>query len=517
MCRDDDIGDNRDDHIRKSFEGSYKDTEIVIGLVGAVGTQQKRVVDVLKDKLKTFGYDTREIRVSQDVIGTLCSGIPSSFPSEFDRISTYIDRGNDARQSSGDNSVLALGICSEIFRQRELDEQGNTKPKQRIAYIINSLKHPDEVRRLRRVYTDGFYLVGVYSDKDSRRRYLIQDKTMKPQEADTLIGRDEEEVEGYGQHTRDTFHLADFFVHLGNQEDAWKHALWRILDLIFGYPYITPSFDEYAMFMAFASALRSADLSRQIGAVIARDNEIIATGANDCPKPGGGLYWPIYDPQKYEYTDEEKGRDFKRGEDSNKKEQRKIVDEILQRLGQDVDPSKVEAALLKSRIGDLTEYGRVVHAEMEALLFCARNAVDARKATLYTTTFPCHNCAKHIIAAGITRVVYVEPYPKSKALEFHDDAISQGGVSGSKLVTFEPFVGIGPRKFFDLFSMRLSTGSELLRKDKEGGILSWQPNSSYARIQMVPWSYLEHETEATRQFDKYRRRLESSNGQHGTQ
>ncbi|MDN3612645.1 hypothetical protein QWZ16_23945 [Vibrio ostreicida] len=26
--------------------------------------------------------------------------------------------------------------------------------------------------------------------------------------------------------------------------------------------------------------------------------------------------------------------------------------------------------------------------------------------------FPCHNCAKHIVASGIKRVVYVEPYPK---------------------------------------------------------------------------------------------------------
>ena len=60
---------------------------------------------------------------------------------------------------------------------------------------------------------------------------------------------------------------------------------------------------------------------------------------------------------------------------------------------------------------------------MEELLFCARNTVDTRRATLYTTTFPCHNCAKHIIAAGIARVVYVEPYPKSKAMEFHGDAL----------------------------------------------------------------------------------------------
>lgn len=513
MCENGSIPDRRDSHIRRSFEGSYTDTEIVIGLVGAVGTHQNRVVEALKDRLRAFDYDAREIRVSQDVIGVLYGDIPTSFSSEFDRVSFYIDRGNHARQSSGDNSILALGVCSEVSRERQLDEHGSTKPKQRIAYIVNSLKHPEEVRRLRRVYTDGFYLIGVYSSKDARREYLTRDKGIDCERADRLIERDEDEVEGHGQHTRDTFHLADFFIHLGDKETAWKNSLGRILDLIFGNPYITPSFDEYAMFMAFASALRSADLSRQIGAVIARNNEIIATGANDCPRFGGGLYWPVRNPQTGEYTDEDRGRDFKRGEDSNKKEQRIIINEIVQQFGADLDRSKVEAVLRKSRIGDLTEYGRVVHAEMEALLFCARNTVDARGATLYTTTFPCHNCAKHIIAAGIKRVVYVEPYPKSKALEFHDDAIARGETSDADHITFEPFVGIGPRKFFDLFSMRLSTGFELVRKDTKGAVLSWQPRGSYARIQMLPCSYLEQETEAAKRFDDYRRGLESENGQ----
>lgn len=512
MCQDRPTGDNcPNQHAHKSSEDVFRDTEIVIGLVGAVGTQRKRVVEAITDRLKAFKYDTREISISQDVISMLYSDIPRTFPSEFERISTFIDRGNRARRSSGDNSILAMGACSEIFRERKRDEHGSIEPGQRIAYIVSSLKHPEEVRRLRRVYADGFYLIGIYSSRDMRRDYLVKEKGMELKQAEELIERDEDEVEGHGQHTRDTFHLADFFIHLSNQNAAWKNSLWRTLDLVFGNPYITPNFDEYAMFMAFASALRSADLSRQVGAVIARDNEILATGANDCPKPGGGLYWPEYDPETCEYADAKNGRDYKRGEDSNKKEQRKMIDEILSRLDEGIDKSKVEAALLRSRIGDLTEYGRAVHAEMEALLFCARNAVDARGATLYATTFPCHNCAKHIIAAGIARVVYVEPYPKSKAMEFHSDAIAQGQNPSPPLVALEPFVGIGPRKFFDLFSMRLSTGFELTRKGKEGRVFDWQRGESCARIQMLPRCYLEHEADATQRFATYREGQESGN------
>lgn len=49
----------------------------------------------------------------------------------------------------------------------------------------------------------------------------------------------------------------------------------------------------------------------------------------------------------------------------------------------------------------------------------------AREATLYSTTYPCHGCAKHIVAAGISEVVYYEPYPKSRALALHDDSIQE--------------------------------------------------------------------------------------------
>lgn len=406
------------------FERDYTDTEIVIGLVGAVGTPHKQVVDVLSERLKAFDYRATEIRVSQRIIGAIYEDILHDFTSEFERISTYIDKGNKAREDSGNNSILALGVSAEIFRQRQKDEQDNVKPAGRTTYIVNSLKHPDEVRRLRKTYAAAFYLIGVYSDEKRRLEYLTEENGIDEPDARKLVERDSHETEGYGQHTRDTFHLADFFVHLDSDRDKLKKSIWRILDLIFGNPHITPTFDEYAMFMAFASALRSADLSRQIGAVIGRNNEIIATGANDCPKAGGGLYWPEYDTKTHEYRDTPKGRDHERGYDSNKKEQERMIQEILSDLRESTDKADVEKALSRSAIRDITEYGRAVHAEMEALLFCARNTLSVRGATLYTTTFPCHNCAKHIIAAGIRKVVYVEPYPKSKAFEFHDDSIS---------------------------------------------------------------------------------------------
>lgn len=189
--------------------------------------------------------------------------------------------------------------------------------------------------------------------------------------------------------------------------------------------------------------------------------DIIATGANDVPCPGGGQYWG---------EDPEPCRDCERGHDSNQHERNHII----------------------------TEYGRAVHAEMSALMSCARIGASTRGATIYCTTFPCHNCAKHIIAAGIARVVYIEPYPKSKALVLHDDAIgTRNGTLPDRKVLFEPFIGVAPRRFVDLFAMDLGNGESIPRKDRQSGrIVEFVRNGAKPRDCLVPYSHLELEEAA---------------------
>jgi deoxycytidylate deaminase len=56
-----------------------------------------------------------------------------------------------------------------------------------------------------------------------------------------------------------------------------------------------------------------------------------------------------------------------------------------------------------------------IHAEERAIL--SLNGRDARGGTLYTTTFPCFQCARKVIDHGIKTVVYVEAYPIKAAYE----------------------------------------------------------------------------------------------------
>lgn len=126
---------------------------------------------------------------------------------------------------------------------------------------------------------------------------------------------------------------------------------------------------------------------------------------------------------------------------------------------------------------NLTEFGRDVHAEMSAVVAAARRGTATEGAYLYCTTFPCHNCAKHIIAAGIQRVVYVEPYAKSFAAEFHlDSAVVESPPSdGCDKIRFVPFTGVAPRRYVTWFSMPSA-------RKARGRPIRWRPDET------LPWS-----------------------------
>ncbi|PHR95553.1 MAG: cytidine deaminase [Blastopirellula sp.] len=505
------------------------DCELVIGLVAAVGTKLSQVTEHLTEQLELAGYETQIISISSDLISML-KDVPESRGNNFKRINQLMTAGNELRASACEvddelgrqgDAVLAYGAATRIFLDRE--KQGGTSlPNGKKAFIISSLKRPEEVDALRAIYPQGFVLIGVHAEEDRRRENLISSKGMSTEEANTLIQRDGDESNvKHGQRVKKTFHLADFFVSLAGGSDQIQGDISRMVRLWFGCPFYTPTFDEFAMYFAYSAALRSADLSRQVGAVITRNNQILSTGANECPSAEGGLYWPERGMRTSEISDFPDGRDYTRGFDSNKKEQLAIIKKIVDRgVGEEfqLDRGKLQELLEKSSIGDLTEYGRVVHAEMEALLSCGRIGVSTLKTNLYCTTFPCHNCAKHIIAAGVERVIYIEPYPKSKALEFHDESIDFSSEPSDnkdipQKVRFEPFVGIGPRKFFDLFSMKLGSSYDLIRKDEETGKkIEWDIRNARLRLQMKPSSYLDSEYSANVLFQQFQDDLAEQDG-----
>eukprot|EP00753_Platysulcus_tardus_P001236 PLAT112.1.p1 GENE.PLAT112.1~~PLAT112.1.p1 ORF type:complete len:161 (-),score=44.64 PLAT112.1:97-555(-) len=118
------------------------------------------------------------------------------------------------------------------------------------------------------------------------------------------------------------------------------------------------------MSVAFLSALRSKDPNTQVGAcIVSPDRKIVGIGYNGFP------------------------------------------------IGCD-DESLPWARRGESELD--TKYPYVCHAEMNAIM--NKNAAQLRGCTIYVALFPCNECAKLIIQAGITTVVYMkDPYHDSNS------------------------------------------------------------------------------------------------------
>lgn len=477
-------------------------SEIVIGLVGALGTELEVVERALTAGLLSVGYVNKPVRVSEllDAAYTELELEPlDSCDTKLDRL---MDIGDAFRTRFADGAIAARLAVSAISAARFEDlpplpeaEEEQIRERSSTATTIRQLKHPDEVELLRSVYGPRFVLIGAWSPEPDRRRSVhARLVEMHPHQPDPswydyhtsrLLRRDEKDSRhALGQRVRDTFELADAYVALrqGYSVDA---EVARIVRLLFAAPFETPSADEHAMYQAAGARLRSSAGGRQVGAVVVDEHgEILVTGMNDVPKAGGGQYWT---------GDEPDYRDFRLGFDFNDHEQLSLIADTLARLKeagwlaqgqQDTEPAELAQQALqadgpfrKSRIGDLLEFGRILHAEMAAICTAARRGTPIGGRTMYVTTFPCHECARLIIGAGITKLIYIDPYPKSLVPTMFGHEISLTPEPAGQAVHFEPFEGIAPRLYQSLFTM-----ADRSRNPVSGAYRSWRPELASPRL-----------------------------------
>ncbi|MDD5225071.1 MAG: cytidine/deoxycytidylate deaminase family protein [bacterium] len=138
-----------------------------------------------------------------------------------------------------------------------------------------------------------------------------------------------------------------------------------------------PGWDEYFMGFAQLASRRSTCLRRKVGAVVARDRRVLATGYNGAPSG-------------------------------------------LSHCGE-VGCLRVK---LQVPSGERHELCRGLHAEQNAIIQAANYGISIRGGILYTTLFPCSICTKMLINAGIENLVYQEGYP---------DPLAQELLRGSKI------------------------------------------------------------------------------------
>ncbi|MCD5407469.1 MAG: cytidine/deoxycytidylate deaminase family protein [Desulfotomaculum sp.] len=145
-----------------------------------------------------------------------------------------------------------------------------------------------------------------------------------------------------------------------------------------------PSWDQYFMDITKLAASRATCLRRQVGALLVKDNHILASGYNGAPS---GL--------------------------------KHCLD-----IGCLRDRQKIPS-------GQRHELCRGLHAEQNVLIQAAVHGIAVKGATVYATHQPCILCAKMLINAGIKRVVFAGDYPDQMALDMFGEADIQ-------LVLFSP-------------------------------------------------------------------------------
>lgn len=560
--------------------------ELVFAVVGHVGSGTSTVAKQLAEVLRRSDFNTvshiseQPVKLgpppsekvflckASDAISAWATERGHAIPEQKSKNTLqYVIEMQDLgdRMRSEDHAAVARSLVLRIREIRAEKQQVALTPGKEVlpdghprAYILDSIRHPAEVELLRRVYGSAFALIGVVCEEDERIK-RIQKKYRGAGEADAIdfMKRDADDEEDHGQHVAKAFFLADFFVdntvprtdREGQSNPRWNIPthLDRFVKIVTHNKIVRPTSAETAMYVAQGAAIRTACLSRQVGAcLVDKNGNVIATGTNEVPRAGGGVYGSGF------YDEVDDGRCAYRRDErlrvcSNTREQNRIVEQVIKTLPalllilganskigeeflerlkellhseggeqlslvtkavdnfqslkalfkskvvgnqdmmntlresfarvQDQDKQKIVRTLRKDAgIGELLEFTRAVHAEMEALLAAARKGISTVGSRMFVTTYPCHLCAPQIVCAGVDEVQYIEPYPKSRAYELHKDAIVQDtqdwippsqmtDSEGQRTVLFHPFVGVAPR----LYARAFLKDRDL--KDKNSGML----------------------------------------------
>jgi cytidine deaminase len=508
-----------------SLEAMPNGAELIVGIVGAVGVNTDLIVEGLTSAFSDVGYKTRVIRLIEKILAYR-PWSKMNQPALLDqRYAFRMTVGNEFRRKLDRNDAFALHAIASIRAERQREHENVERPIERCAFLLRSLKTPKEVSALRSVYGPNCLIVAGYSPRSVREDNLASRIATSSGSADRerhrgpaidLIHRDARELgEDFGQNVRDTFALADVFIDVSNATEA-RRNLQRFVDLVFGHPFLTPSKAECAMFHAYGAAMRSSSAGRQVGAAIVdADGETLALATNEVARPFGGQYWA---------DDPNDARDHTLQNDPALEMTHGILGDLLARLAkkewlrdglqQTAPEERLKQAIAEllpamattqndlpslsetARLTHIIEFIRAVHAEQAALMSAARRGVSVKDATLYSTAFPCHECAKLIVAAGVRRVVFIESYPKSRVAELFSDSIAVDNPEQTK-VSFTPFVGVAPRRFLDLF-----VAPE--RRNRDGTWLRWNEmkKEQKPRQALPVVAYLQSEEERVDVFNQ---------------
>lgn len=424
------------------------DFEIFIGVVAPLGTERKWFIDVLEEKFESRGYIIEKISITNEIIQFTKNDCKALSFEYF----VKMEACNQLRKEYSNGFLMGV-IIDKI---RSLRKLGNKK----VVYIIEQIKNVTEYNILSHIYGLNYLQISLFSNEKSRDENLrakfkndcvnnlinyefkpnkinflkermnenvsilfqniskaIRSKFKEeilPDVTHNLIKKDFNEIvndtKSHGQQVSELFHLSHYFFNLDESKIKITKELNKFISLIEGDNEDYPTQDEFGMSLAFQVSVRSNfPNNRHIGAsILSPYGEVISVASIRAPCSSSNT--TLFD----QYQVQEGYKKYK----NQIKEWKKFLSEFQER--KDINSEeRFNLDDISNFLKDSLDFHPCTHAEIAAIIDAAKLGISVRKSTLYTTTFPCHLCAKEIINAGISKVIYLEAYPKSKNKELY--------------------------------------------------------------------------------------------------
>ena len=254
--------------------------ELIFAVVGPVGSGTSEIAETLDTLLRSKDYEATILKAST-VIEEHAKRMNRSIEvhKNIERSQALQDAGDFLRKTFNDNAAVAIGLV-DLIRTTRAGKQGVDLVKRtpvvpdgkKRAYILDSIRHPQEVALLRRVYQEAFCLIGVFCQEDERLRRL-RDKKYSHASLDRIkrvMQRDENAPEAHGQKVSEAFHLSDYFVdntvsRFGQKDEEnpdWDlmDQLGRLVDILTRSRIVRPWPNDTGMFHAYGARMQSSCL-----------------------------------------------------------------------------------------------------------------------------------------------------------------------------------------------------------------------------------------------------------------
>ncbi|HAW6245158.1 TPA: hypothetical protein JL724_001149 [Legionella pneumophila] len=452
--------------------------EIIIGIVSPLGTNREKLLKDLETEFERKGYKVQKISLTKETFRIdcddsksfkyflkmqLCNNIRNNITNGFFAFLTclYITEYRNSLKNKykkivfiidqiknlveyeilshvyGLNYIQISLFSNEIERDRELKKKFSND-----VHIVNDVPHVEIDPNKKYA---GIFTKSLISRIQSLTKDIIEDykNEVLPDVSHNLMRKDFEDFDIQkevnkisGQQIAKLFHKSHYYFNLDLPKDQIKLELKKFVKQLLGQYDEYPSQDEFGMNLAYQVSVRSNfPGARHIGAaIISKQGEVLSVASIRAPSQSSNTY----------LSDQLKVSD---GYDDYKK---KIDKWTTQLKSVEIDDRK---NIIKF-IQDTLDFHPCTHAEIAAIIDAAKIGVSVRGAILYTTTFPCHLCAKEIINSGINRVVYLEAYPKSKNKELYPNLVDFDPKNKTDLIPFDFYHGIGPKRFIYVYSLK---------------------------------------------------------------